>query len=45
MKMKKNDDTKAKKQKKDESRPISYKAKKGCKSLDCFCCCEEKKES
>ena len=44
MKMKRNDDTKAKKIKKDDSRPISYQAKKGNKCLDCFCCCDEKKE-
>lgn len=35
MSMKKNDDSKAVK-KKDDRKPVSYKAQKGCKGLDCF---------
>jgi len=44
MKMKKNDDSKLIKQKKDDRKPVSFKAQKGCKDLDCFFCKKEEED-
>lgn len=43
MKMKRNDDSKTGK-KKDDRKPVSFKAQKGCKGLDCFFCSDEEEK-